>query len=147
MLAGPGGALAASIGIDYTGTVDLTAYGASPVSTFDASLTWDTTTVATTCGGNCDNYLLSSAALSINATDYSGDINLSTSFMHRVDNAPVDSVSFVLQFFTDLDAGVDVGIINLDISLPASFFAGTLSILIDRPEGVGPTFAVDPRAD
>lgn len=113
------------IGIDYSGTFDLTGYGASPTSTIDASLFWDTNDVGVATASNSQKFLLTSASFLVNGTDYSSHIDISSSYLDNTSTF-VDTIGFVLIFSPgiDIDNGsfADAGIFNLKFNLPANSF-------------------------
>ena len=111
LLAAPTPSAGALLTLDFSGTADLSPFGASATSTFDGSVTWDSDTPANP--SNPTAYLFStaggSATVAINGTDYSSRVSFLSNF--QVNESGSGDSFTVLIFFSpliDLGVGPDV---------------------------------------
>jgi hypothetical protein len=120
---------ATTIGVNYSATLDLSAYGASSTSTVQGSFSWDPTTAPFATNSNTGYYAFQSASLFINSVDYTAQIvGPNSSHITVYDNAGGDVVSLVLFFSPVLNVGPlapDIYIMNLDLADTSStLFSG-----------------------
>jgi PEP-CTERM motif len=115
-------AQASLITLNFSGTADLSQFGASAASTFQGSVTWDSNKVPVIPGVTLASYFVEAFSISINSVDYTSSVLVPS--IEMMDSAFGDYWRVASSFSPFLDLGPDPD----DLYLFGGFLRGPTSM-------------------
>ena len=101
-------AAAAPLTLNFSGSIDLSGFGASASSTFEGAATWDTAASPAVQGTNVAFYLLDAIALTVNGIDVSATFDFGTVEVTDASNFDNELI-LIFQFSPPINLGAVQG--------------------------------------